>query len=168
MPIGDGLAKIPASKSTAIYAAAFGFLLNSKPGARMSDPKYKVVELSSLKFEDGAHELASSPEMQPYMKLAEAVVLGSDPTAAMEAIRQLPLEERYVWRVASALKWGFADFDDLGISADKQTLGPDDLAKLMNLLKLRPMQFCMLLRALVGADQMERTMLQAIGFAKQG
>jgi hypothetical protein len=30
------------------------------------------------------------------------------------------------------------------------------------------MQYCMFLRALVGAEQMERTMLQAIGFAKQG
>ena len=44
----------------------------------MSDPKYKVVELSRLKFEDGAHELASSSEMQPYMKLAEAVVITPD------------------------------------------------------------------------------------------
>lgn len=133
----------------------------------MNDPKYKVVELSSLRVEDGAHELASSPEMQPYMKLAEAVVMGSDPTAAMEAIRQLPLEKRYVWRVVSAMKWALADFDDLGISADRQTLGSDDLAKVMDLLKLRPIQFCMFLAALVGAEQMERTLLQAISVAKQ-
>jgi len=29
----------------------------------------------------------------------------------LEAIRQLPLEERHAWRMASALRWGFADFD---------------------------------------------------------
>jgi hypothetical protein len=133
----------------------------------MNVPKYKVVELSSLRVEDGAHELASSPEMLPYMKLAEAVVMGSDPTAAMEAIRQLPLEKRYVWRVVSAMKWALADFDGLGISADRQTLGSDDLAKVMDLLKLRPIQFCMFLAALVGAEQMERTLLQAISVAKQ-
>jgi len=75
---------------------------------------------------------------------------------------------RYVWRVASALKWGFADFEELGIGADRQTLGAEDLGKLMDLLKLRRMQFCLFLRALVGAEQMERTMLQAIGFAQQG
>jgi hypothetical protein len=134
----------------------------------MSDPKYKVVELSSLKFEDGAHELASSPEMQPYMKLAEAVVLGSDPTAAMEALRQLPLEKRYIWRVASALKWAFADFDDLSVTADKETLTPEDFAKVLDLLKFRPMQFCMFLRALVGTEEMVRMMVQAVGMAKQG
>jgi hypothetical protein len=133
----------------------------------MSEPKYKVVELSSLKIEDGAHELASSPEMQPYMKLAEAVVVGSDPTAAMEEIRQLPLEKRYVWRVGSALKWGLVDFDSLTVDADRRTMTPEDSAKLMDLLKLRPAQFCMFLAALVGAEQMERTMLQAIGMAKQ-
>ena len=32
----------------------------------MSDPRYKVVEASSLKMEDGAKELLNSPEMQPY------------------------------------------------------------------------------------------------------
>ena len=73
----------------------------------------------------------------------------------------------YVWRVVSAMKWALADFDDLGISADRQTLGSDDLAKVMDLLKLRPIQFCMFLAALVGAEQMERTLLQAISVAKQ-
>jgi hypothetical protein len=65
------------------------------------------------------------------------------------------------------MKWALADFDDLGISADRQTLGSDDLAKVMDLLKLRPIQFCMFLAALVGAEQMERTLLQAISVAKQ-
>jgi hypothetical protein len=44
--------------------------------------------------------------------------------------------------MASALKWGSADFDDLGVDADRQTLSPGDFAKVMELLKLRPMQFC--------------------------
>jgi hypothetical protein len=33
--------------------------------------------------------------------------------------------------------------------------------------KLRPAQFCIFLAALVGTEQMERTMLQAIDVAKQ-
>jgi hypothetical protein len=32
--------------------------------------------------------------------------------AVLEVIRDLPLEKRYVWRVFSALKWAFADFED--------------------------------------------------------
>jgi len=38
--------------------------------------------------------------------------------------------------VASALKWAVADFDDLGVDADRQTLSPEDFAKVMDLLKL--------------------------------
>ena len=73
------------------------------------------------------------PDMEPYLNSAMALMQGNDPTPELEAIRQLPLEKRYVWRVASALKWGFADFDDLGVDADRQTLSPEDFAKVMDL-----------------------------------
>ena len=33
------------------------------------------------------------------------------------------------------MKWAFADFDDLGVEADKRTLTPEDFAKVMDLLK---------------------------------
>jgi hypothetical protein len=69
--------------------------------------------------------------------------------------------------MASALKWGFADFDDLGVDADRQTLSPEDFAKVMELLKLRPMQFCLLLKALVGAEEAQRLMVEAIKVPKQ-
>jgi hypothetical protein len=87
--------------------------------------------------------------MEPYIRFAMAVMKETDPTSAVEAIRQLPLEKRYVWRVASALKWAFADCDDLSVGADKQTLTPEDFAKVIELLKFRPMQFCIFLEALV-------------------
>ena len=69
--------------------------------------------------------------------------------------------------MASALKWGFADFDNLGVDADRQTLSPEDFAKVMELLKLRPMQFCIFLKALVGLEEMQRLMVEAIKVAKQ-
>jgi hypothetical protein len=62
-----------------------------------------------------------------------------------------------------ALKWAFADFDNLTVEADKLTLTPEDLAKVTDLLKLRPIQFCMFLKALVGTEEMLRTMVEAIG-----
>jgi hypothetical protein len=92
---------------------------------------------------------------------------GNDPEPELEALRQLPLEERYVWRVASALKWAFADLDDLSVSADKETLTPEDLAKVVDLLKLRPMQMALFLKALVGTEEMLRMMVQAVGVARQ-
>jgi len=34
--------------------------------------------------------------------------------------------------------WKGTDFDDLGVDADKQTLSPEDLAKMMDFLKTSP------------------------------
>jgi hypothetical protein len=144
------------------------FLLNSKPGATMpEDDSVERIPINQLRQEDGAHELATSPEMEPYLRLIMAQMQGGDTTAEMEALRQLPLEKRYVWRVASALKWAFADLETESVSADKETLTLADFGKVMDLLKLRPVQFCLFLKALVGADEMQRLMIQAIGMTKQ-
>jgi 2-polyprenyl-3-methyl-5-hydroxy-6-metoxy-1,4-benzoquinol methylase len=83
----------------------------------------------------------------------------------LEELSKPRLEKRYVWRVASALKWGFADFDDVGVTADRDTLNPEDLATVLDLLRLRPIQFCIFLKALVGAEEMKNIMLKAISFA---
>jgi len=56
--------------------------------------------------------------------------------------------------VASALKWGLADCDDLSVQADKRTLTPEDFARVMDLLKFRPMQLAIVLKALMGEDEM--------------
>lgn len=85
-------------------------LLNSKPGTTIpEDDPVKRMPIKDLRQEDGAHELATSPDMEPYLRLLMAQMRGSDTTAEMEDLRQLPLERRYVWRVASVLKWAFAD-----------------------------------------------------------
>lgn len=132
----------------------------------MDNDNIKRIQINELRQEEGAAELAESPEMEPYLNLAMALMKGADPAPELEIIRQLPVEKRYVWRVASALKWGFADFDDLSVDADKQTLSPEDFAKVMDLLKFRPIQFCIFLKTLVGAEEMVRMMVQAIGAAK--
>jgi hypothetical protein len=134
----------------------------------VSDQKFKVVELDSLKMEDGAKELMSAPEMQPYLRYMEAAMTGADVGPSVQEIAQLPLDKRYVWRVASALKWGFADFDDWSVVVDRKTLNQEDADKVMQLLRLRPIQFCMFLKALVGIEEMERLMAQGIAVAKEG
>jgi hypothetical protein len=70
----------------------------------MPDDDIKYMPIKDLHQEEGARELAASPEMEPYLNFASALMQGHDPEPELEAIRQLPLEERYVWRVASALK----------------------------------------------------------------
>jgi hypothetical protein len=77
------------------------------------------------------------------------------------------LERRYIWRITSALKWGFADFDDVNVEVDRATISQDALEKVLNLLKFRPAQFCLFLKALVGSEQMERIMVEVIAVAKR-
>jgi len=144
------------------------FLIDSTQEPIMPKGKHiKPFPIKQIRQEDGAHELATSPDMEPYLRFAMAVMQNADPTAALESIRQLPLEKRYVWRIASALKWAFADFDDLSVEADRQTLTPEDSAKLRDLLKMRPMQVSMFLGAFLGAPEAERILAQAMSMAKQ-
>jgi len=82
-------------------------------------------------------------------------------------IAALPLEKCYIWRVASALKWGFADFDSVYVPVDRETLSAEDLGKVVDLLRFRPMQLCMFLKALLGTEVMERIMAEAVAAAKQ-
>jgi hypothetical protein len=133
----------------------------------MADDNIERISINQLRQESGALELATSPDMKPYLEFIKAVMQDHDPAPELEAIRRLPLEKRYVWRVASALKWGLADCESLSVEADKQTLTPVDFAKVMQLLKFRPMQLALVLKVLVGAAEMQRMMVQAIGVAKR-
>lgn len=133
----------------------------------MGEEDIKRIPLNDLRQEEGASDLAGSPDMEPYLDYIMASMQGADVQAHLDELSKLPLEKRYVWRVASALKWGFADFDDVSVAADRDTLNPEDLAKVVDLLKFRPIQFCMFLKALVGAEEMKRMMVKAILFAQQ-
>src|ERR1700686_2969446 len=120
------------------------------------DRKPEPIPIKDLISEDGAHEPATSETMQPYLRLLKAGLQNKDTTPHVEEITALPLEKRYPWRVASALKWGFADFDNVYVSVDRETLSEGELDKVMELLRFRPMQLCMFLKALVGPEEMER------------
>jgi hypothetical protein len=65
------------------------------------------------------------------------------------------------------LKWGFADFDNVYVSVDRETLSGEQLDKVIELLRSRPIQLCLFLTALVGPEEMERMMSEAIAVAKQ-
>ena len=131
------------------------------------DRKPEPIPIKDLISEDGAHELATSETMRPYLRLLKAGLQNKDTTPHVEEIAQLPLEKRYIWRIASALKWGFADFDSVYVPVDRETLSEEDLRKVLDLLRFRPMQLCMFLKALIGPEEMERLMTSAIAVAKQ-
>ncbi len=126
------------------------------------DPLIKQTQIKDLKVESGSEDLLDTPAMQPYMRLAIALMQGKDLVSAAEEIAKLSLEQRYVWRVASALKWAFADFDNVSVEADRQTLSVEDQQRLSELLNHRPLQFCLFLSTLLGQKQMELVMVSAI------
>ncbi len=131
------------------------------------DAKDEQLPITDLKSEDGADELLHSEMMRPYMKAVEAIMAKEGLQEAVREIAELPLEQRYVWRVLSALKWGFADFESVNVVVDRKTLTPEDRKKVAELLQHRPVQFCLFLKALIGAEAMEQMMTQAITVAKQ-
>ena len=53
------------------------------------------------------------------------------------------------------------------LNVDRETLSKEDLKKLIELLRLRPMQLCIFLKALLGEEAMERLMAEAIAVAKR-
>ena len=123
--------------------------------------------IRDLKSEQGAEDLIDSPALRAYVKLAGAVIGKKNLRPALEKLASLPLEERYTWRVASALKWAFADFESLNVAADRRTLSQEDLDRLVDLLRLRPLQFCLFLSAFFGEAQMEQLITSSVEQAKK-
>ena len=96
--------------------------------------------------------------MKPYLALLKAQIGGQDTEPFLTALAALPLEERYVWRVISALKWAFCDLETENAIADFRTLSAEDRVKVAEPLTLRATQFCLFVNALIGEDAMERIM----------
>src|SRR5258708_741842 len=110
----------------------------------MSNWELKQIPLDKIKFEDGARDLMDSPAMEPCIQFHTAIrAPEADVKSLLAEIAKLPLEKRYVWRIASALKWGFADYDSGSVAVDRDTLAPEDLAQVTKLLTARPFQFCL-------------------------
>jgi hypothetical protein len=134
----------------------------------MSDWELKQVPLNQINFEEGVLDLMNSPAMEPYIQFHMAIGKpGADVKSCLAEIGKLPLQQRYVWRIASALKWGFGDYDSGSVAIDRDTLAPEDLAKLTKMITARPYQLCRLLATLLGVNKMEQIMSQAITDARQ-
>ena len=125
------------------------------------------LPISDIHSEDGAQELVRSERMKPYLALMKAQIGGQDTEPYLAALAALPLEERYAWRVISALKWAFCDLDTENAIADVRTLSEEDLKKVVEPLSLRAIQFCLFVNALIGEDATERIMQHALRCSKE-
>ena len=133
----------------------------------MADGKINSLPISEIHSEDGVQELVRSEKMKPYLAILKAQMSGQDTEPHLAALAALPLEERYVWRVMSALKWAFCDLDTENAIADLHTLSEDDLKKVLEPLSLRAIQFCLFVNALIGEDATERIMQHALRCATE-
>jgi len=133
----------------------------------MAEGKITSLPTSEIHSEAGAQELVRSEKMKPYLALMKAQIAGQDTEPYLAALAALPLEERYVWRVISALKWAFCDLDTENAIADVHTLSEEDLKKVVEPLSLRAIQFCMFVNSLIGEEATERIMQHALRCAKE-
>ena len=133
----------------------------------MPDERIANLPISEIHSEDGAQELVRSERMKPYLALLKAQIGGQDTEPYLAALAALPLEERYAWRVISALKWAFCDLDTETAIADLHTLSEADLKKVVEPLSLRAIQFCMFVNSLIGEDATERIVQHALRCAKE-
>jgi hypothetical protein len=106
------------------------------------------VPLRGIKVDPLAHELATSEGTRPYLdcliKAYRNNAAGLD--AALQVIGDLPLEKRYTWRVFSALKWAFADFEDEYVALDLPHISEPTRSEMTKELELRLQQLRMLLQ----------------------
>jgi hypothetical protein len=128
----------------------------------MSEQPTKMIPIGELRTEPGSEELAGSASMKPYLEVLKAAMGGQDTSPALDALAALPLEQRYVWRVVSALKWGLCDLDTESVAADIATLSELDLKSVAEPLTLRAMQFSLFVKALVGETAAREIMLRAL------
>jgi hypothetical protein len=133
----------------------------------MAEGKISSLPISEINSEAGAQELVRSERMKPYLAFLKAQMSGQDTDPYLAALATLPLEERYVWRVISALKWAFCDLDTESAIADLHTLSEEDLKKVVEPLKLRTIQLCLFVNSLVGEDATERIVQHALRCAKE-
>ena len=133
----------------------------------MAEEKIRNLSISEIHSEEGSQELVRSEKMKPYLANLKAQIAGHDTEPHLAALAALPLEERYVWRVISALKWAFCDLETESAIADFRTLSEEDRVKVAEPLTLRATQFCLFVNALLGEDATERIMQHALRCTKE-
>ena len=132
----------------------------------MDSRQPESIPTSSIRVEDGAKELARSEKMKPYLELLKAQIGGQDTGPFVEALAAVPLEDRYSWRVMSALKWAFCDLETENLIADLETLSAADVKKLVEPLQMRTLQFSIFILTMLGEEVGEQLILHALQGAK--
>src|SRR5208283_5150584 len=108
----------------------------------------EMIPVKEIAIDPLAQELVRSEQARPYtnyfMKAYSNDAAGIE--IALQVLRDLPLEKRYTWRVFSALKWAFANFDDECVKLDLPHIPETKRAEMLKELRIRLLQLEMLLK----------------------
>lgn len=106
------------------------------------------IPLNEIAIDPIAQELVRSEQARPYANYFLKAYSNDNAgvESALQVLRDLPLEKRYTWRVFSALKWAFADFDDECVKLDLPHIPETTRTEMVKELQIRFLQVEMLLK----------------------
>jgi hypothetical protein len=111
-----------------------------------------------------AEQLTESPKMRPYIDFFAAQMKGKGVEAATRVLADLDLKDRYIWRIASALQWAFADFDSETARLDWSCISEDQRKQVSAAFQFRLVQMALLVKALYGPDELNQQIQTSIKF----
>jgi hypothetical protein len=125
-------------------------------------PYKKTLPMSTVKPDPEGAGLLDAHQMQIYDEIIMTAMKGSDLSEAIQRLRAVPVEQRYISRIIAALGFVFGDFDGACVRLDLDTLPSDELDRITTLLHIMSAQFCMLVAAVFGPDLMRTIMSDAM------
>jgi len=121
----------------------------NRPVAHMKDDmEPEIIPMKEIAIDPLAQELVRSEQSRPYIDyfMKDYSNDADGVEKALQVLRDLPLEKRYTWRVFSALKWAFADFDDQYVRLDLSHIPEPQKRDMVRELEIRLQQLLMFLR----------------------
>ncbi|HWR35379.1 MAG TPA: hypothetical protein VN622_05860 [Clostridia bacterium] len=103
------------------------------------------IKIADIKTEPVPPEVEAIA--QPYVQVFAAVISGKNQAEALEAVKALPYEKRYITRVLNALTLAFCDFDDASLKLDFACLTHEQLQFAAGEIAKRAGQFNVLIKA---------------------
>ena len=114
----------------------------------MSKSKVTRIPLSQITTDPVGDMLAESEAIKPYIDHYRALMTGGDSDTTLHTIASLPIEKRYLSRVAQCLDWALADWDNETAKLDMPYM--PDLEEIKEKLRIRSWQLRALLATLEG------------------
>jgi hypothetical protein len=110
------------------------------------------MKTKDLQADPVVYELSNSEAMRPYMNYYDAVLRNDVQSTqnASAALKDMPVEKRYIWGVISTQKWALADFDSSTVKLDLPHIPEARKREMVEEMEIRALQVATLLKTLKG------------------